>query len=410
MAAMAAEHRMYLPLVAVVAAVVIGGYVLLSMVAPAPQRVVFGVIVLFAAAVALASLTVQRNKEYQSARTLWETVVERQPYNWRAMTSLARVLTDESEDANFERSLALYAKVLELKPDHFDALLQRGTVLLAINRPKPALEDLTKAVSVVPDEPRAHFMLGMTMMRLGRFQDAESKFRKTIKLSPAMFGAYNNLGIALARQQKADEAEKVWRKLLSLNDDVLDPHLNLGRLLLDQGRLDESISQYQRAVEVAPGNERCHMSLANVLERAGYIEQAIEAYRNAIQVAPTNAQVRLHLALVLSSHPKSAVRDATEAVALIEDARKILGSDTHNVLNALAAAQAEMGDFGQAIETIKLAIRHAQLSGQDVEVLALLSRRLALYEHHMPLRNDPALEPTQQAKQPDRPAPAPGGS
>ena len=89
-----AEHRMYLPLAAVVAAVTLAGYLacwklvrqgLLS------HRVagIFGVCVATAGVLTLGSLTYHRNTDYHSPLSIWQDTVRQAPRNARATTTSA---------------------------------------------------------------------------------------------------------------------------------------------------------------------------------------------------------------------------------------------------------------------------------------------------------------------------------
>ena len=78
-----AEHRMYLPLAAVVTIVVLG----LDAIVHRWAKIIFAGL-----AVALTLVTVDRNKVYGSELMLWSDTVERVPYNARAHYNLGLLL------------------------------------------------------------------------------------------------------------------------------------------------------------------------------------------------------------------------------------------------------------------------------------------------------------------------------
>ena len=102
LADLAFEHRMYLPLAAVVTAVVLGGYVLgqslvdRGVVAARTATAVGGCLVL-AASVTLGYVTYQRNKDYQSEIALWQDTVNQRPNNCRAHDSLGNALASRTD-------------------------------------------------------------------------------------------------------------------------------------------------------------------------------------------------------------------------------------------------------------------------------------------------------------------------
>ena len=92
-----AEHRMYLPLAAVVAAAVLGGYAACRGLArrgwlsrPA-AGLLFGCAAA-AAGVTLGTLTFQRNKDYRSGLSIWQDTAAKAPHNARAQCNLGVAL------------------------------------------------------------------------------------------------------------------------------------------------------------------------------------------------------------------------------------------------------------------------------------------------------------------------------
>ena len=117
-AALAAEHRMYLPLAAVVAAVVLGVYALIRSRCPAGAvRTRMLGTAAGAAAVAvvmLVMLTQARNEVYATPGGIWLDVVRRQPENTRALWNLA---IDCEQIGEFDAALRYADRVAELVVD-----------------------------------------------------------------------------------------------------------------------------------------------------------------------------------------------------------------------------------------------------------------------------------------------------
>ena len=126
------EHRMYLPLAAVVTGVVLGGYLVGQGVVgggkiSGPVVQIMGVSLLILAGAALGILTLRRNEDYRSELSIWEDTVAKAPGNERAENNLGNTLngcrrTDEA--------IAHYQKALELKPDFADAHYNLGLALV----------------------------------------------------------------------------------------------------------------------------------------------------------------------------------------------------------------------------------------------------------------------------------------
>jgi Flp pilus assembly protein TadD len=81
----------------------------------------------------------------------------------------------------------------------------------------------------------------------------------------------------------------------------------------------------------------------------------------------------------------AAVRDGRESRRLAEEALRTAPAEDVSVLDTLAAAQAECGDFVAAVQTASRAITLAESAGRQ-DLLSALRARMALYEAHRPFR------------------------
>ena len=86
------EHRMYLPLAAVVTGAVVIAFVLGKRLLRNQSDSVLGCVACAFVVVPLAVLTIQRNRDYNSEITIWQDTVEKRPNNPRAFNNLGVAL------------------------------------------------------------------------------------------------------------------------------------------------------------------------------------------------------------------------------------------------------------------------------------------------------------------------------
>ena len=172
----AAEHRMYLPLAAVVACAVVAGWLgtnaLLSWFVPDPHgraRAVTAVAALLTAAVAIACGlgTRARNEDYTSGERLWRDTVEKQPANQRALVALGEVLARSGRYAESEAQLRRAVDLAQADPV---ARVRLGSVVAAQGRLDEAIRQWELALGSRPDDADAHRFLGRAYAMRG--QDA----------------------------------------------------------------------------------------------------------------------------------------------------------------------------------------------------------------------------------------------
>jgi tetratricopeptide (TPR) repeat protein len=155
----AAEHRMYLPLAAVISAIVIGIYVVLEKWLARRQILMQLVAAALIAllAIPLAAETRARNRDYWSEEALWRDTVEKQPGNERARVAYGTALAAVGKLAEAETQLR---RAVELDEGDPLAHTRLGTVLAAQDKSTEAVAELERALDLRGDDVDAHRALG----------------------------------------------------------------------------------------------------------------------------------------------------------------------------------------------------------------------------------------------------------
>ena len=100
---LAVEHRMYLPLAAIVVGVVVAGFALAVRLllgrTPEKWSIVMALTLFLIATFVLAGVTIARNRVYLAETTLWRDVIAKAPRNARAHYNLALKLQSENNPA-----------------------------------------------------------------------------------------------------------------------------------------------------------------------------------------------------------------------------------------------------------------------------------------------------------------------
>ncbi len=265
-----AEHRMYLPLAAVLTALVLGldGFCAQGAMGgmPRKQRGFFMLAGWLAAAAACAALTVRRNAVYDSEVALWTDTVVHWPSNARAHTQLGDALYRSGRvpeaAGQFQQSLALQPR---LNPDaHYDL----GNCLLGEGRLPEAIAELGEAVRLAPGNSDAHNNLGNALAASRRLDEAMGEYRAALAADPANAKARGNLAVAC---------------------------YNAGNLQAAAGRLPEAMAQYREALRLNPAFPEAEDNLGNALWAAGRVGEAIDAYRAALRLRPDYPRARENL-------------------------------------------------------------------------------------------------------------------
>lgn len=362
---LAFEHRMYLPLAAVVVAFVVGSYEIgqcfAAEKAGAQKLRLFlcrlWLIVPLGAIVLLGYLTILRNEVYRSEERMWRDVVSKAPHNPRAYANLANAVQDAGES---DEAMCLYRKALELDPKYGIALHGLGLMLYEQGHLGEAIEYQKRALAERPDFVPALHALAMARRNQGHLSDAFRLWRQAVEIDPAYLPAYNDWGITLHRQHQLDEAEEVFEAALRVDPRYARAHYNLANVLRDQRRHNAAIHHYRKAVEIDPGYASAHFNLANLLRDRRRFEEAIDHYRETVRIDPKHARAHVNWGTVLYSQGRfGAAREhfqrAVEIDPKNEPARRNLASADVN----LGVLLLQQGKRDTAIKHFREALRMA---------------------------------------------------
>ncbi|HEY1600221.1 MAG TPA: tetratricopeptide repeat protein [Pirellulales bacterium] len=288
----AAERRMYLPLAAILALVIIGGYALLQKTlrafAPAsydpaldrgPVTVTIAATVVWAIVLSVASA--HRLEAYGDPVTLWEDTVRHSPNDAIAYINLGGAL---NAAGRYGEAVECMAQLLRLDPDSAEAHYGLAVALVNLNRSQDAIEHLEKALHG-PDAIETHYALGIALINVGRSPEAVEHLALVAKGKPNSGDVQNNLARALQGAGRAQEAIEHFLLALNLGTDSALLRNNLASALTSTGRLSEAITEFEQAVRLRPDYLEARTKLTMLYAETGRSSDAIAMAERALALA-----------------------------------------------------------------------------------------------------------------------------
>ena len=184
---------------------------------------------------------------------------------------------------------ALYRQILQVAPNHPDALHLLGVIARQDGKNEIAVELITKAISVNPSSSM-YCNLGAALRDQGKLDTAVESYHKALSIKPDFAEAHYNLGIALQQQGKLDAAIESYHKAVSIKPDFAEAYSNLGLALKDQGKLDAAVESYHKALAIKPDFAEAHSDLGIALQEQGKLDAAVESYHKALSIKPDYAE------------------------------------------------------------------------------------------------------------------------
>ncbi|ODT84870.1 MAG: hypothetical protein ABS69_01625 [Nitrosomonadales bacterium SCN 54-20] len=197
-----------------------------------------------------------------------------------------QVAVEHHKRGNLSQAEAIYQHILQLEPNHPDALHFLGLLARDAGRVDIGIELIRKALRFKPDYVEAHNNLGNTLRQQGKLNDAVASYRAALKLEPRFAEAYGNLGNAFREQGRLDDAMVNYRKSLSIQPQLAEMHCNIGIVHREQGNLEDAVSSFRKALQLKPDFAEASSNLGNVLGEQGKFEEAISSFEKAILYKP----------------------------------------------------------------------------------------------------------------------------
>jgi len=299
-----------------------------------------------------------------------------------------------SQTGRIDEAIAQYQKALQIKPDDAEAHCSLGIVFSKKGKVDDAITQFQLALQMDPDYAPGQFDLGNALLQAGKVDEAITRFQNVLQIRPGYAPAYFNLGEAFLEAGKLDEAIAYYQKAfateadpnqsLQIPPDYAKAHYNFGNALLQKGKMDEAITQYQSALQINPGYADAHLNIGGILLQKGKADEAIAQFQQELQIAPNSPQALNNLAWLLTTCPNPALRNGRKAVELATQANALTGGENPIVLHTLAAAFAEAGRFGDAVQSAQKAMALARAAGQQ-DLAEHLNDELKRYEAGLPL-------------------------
>jgi len=190
----------------------------------------------------------------------------------------------------------IYRRILDIVPDHVDALNLRGVYLHQVNRTEEGLELIRRALTLEPNASGAWNNLGNLLLTLQRYDEAGEAFERGAALAPDDPDLQNSLGLLRRAQKRHAEAEAAFRRSIELRPAFAGAYINFGHLLSDRGRTREALEQYCLGTIKAPHNRVSRKMIGISYSLLGEFDKAEKTYRDWLVEEPDNAHARHYLA------------------------------------------------------------------------------------------------------------------
>jgi len=188
---------------------------------------------------------------------------------------------------NYDEIIKCYKKIVEIKPNCFEAYYEMGMAYQHKHNLDKAVECLDKAIEINPLSTDAYDMKYLICLFKGDYNEAIDCYNdRLIKIkSNDSSSVYNNIGIAYRRKGDYDKAIEYYEK--SIDWDKGNPahtYKNMGNVYYDKGNYDKAIGCYEKAIELEPDYEDAYHNMGLAHQYLGNEDKANDCFQKASMI------------------------------------------------------------------------------------------------------------------------------
>lgn len=214
-------------------------------------------------------------------------------------------------------AVKLLTDLIDLGPATAALYFQRGAAYYNAQNDFAADADFSEAIRRDERPANYHLFRARTRLRLGRIDDAKADFANTLDRDPTC-------------------SDAAWAR---------------GRIHANRHQWAAAARDFSRVIAVSPDDALALSARGESYHRMNDWQRCLADYSRAARLLPHDAKVLNRLAWVLATCPIVVHCNGGEALHLAERANQLSGGCDPLILDTLAAAWAEVGNFVQACAT-----------------------------------------------------------
>ncbi|XP_012149593.1 protein O-mannosyl-transferase Tmtc3 isoform X3 [Megachile rotundata] len=294
------------------------------------------------------------------------------PNHLNVFVNLANLIAKNA--TRLEEADLLYRQAISMRADYTQAYINRGDVLIKLNRTKEAQEVYERALFYDSNNPDIYYNLGVVFLEQGKASQALAYLDKALEFDPEHEQALLNSAILLQELGRA-ELRKVARerllKLLRKDSNNERVHFNLGMLAMDDHDSGSAERWFRNAVALKEDFRSALFNLALLLADEQRPLEAAPFLNQLVRFHPDHVKGLILLGDIYINNIKDL--DAAENCY-----RRILQLDPTNIqgLHNLCVVMVERGKLGLAAQCLEHAAALAPHQDYVHRHLAIVKARI----------------------------------
>lgn len=279
-----------------------------------------------------------------------------------------------------DRALSYFTEAIEKSPTAWDCVV-RGLIWHSRGELDKAIADFDKAIQIDPTFAVAYGNRGMAWGDKGDNDKAIADYTEAIRLDGTVSAAYYGRGCIWHSMGQYDKAIADYTQTIRIDRNDASAFYNRSLAWKRKGESGKALGDVNEAIRLDPKHVGAYCSRGRALQGMGEYEKAIADYTQARRLDPKYWNSYASLAWLLATCPDPKFRDGVKAVADAKRACELTQWSDGNLIDTLAAAYAEAGNFQEAVKWQEKAL---SMCADDAKTD--FQSRLDLYKSGKPYR------------------------
>jgi len=219
----------------------------------------------------------------------------------------------------------------------------------AVRTPAEAILIFTDQINWNPFDAGAYYACGVTWTDLNEIEKAIGAFNQAIRLDPQSCG-YNGRGICWARKGMTENAIADYTQAIERDPLAAVSYANRGMIWNAKGEYIKAISDAGQAIQIARGYPSAYSIRARGFAALKQFDNAVVDCEQCSLISTKGLAGYNDVAWFLATTPDLTARDGEKAVEFATKACKLNNWNDGSMLDTLAVAYAETGNFDEAVK------------------------------------------------------------
>lgn len=289
-----------------------------------------------------------------------------------------------ASEGKYIQSVDMYREAISADPDNVNNFISLSRVQIFSQQFKEAQTSAENALLLNNNNAIAHALRGWALLLQEEYLPAEASIKRALELDANNGMAHAFYAELLIRMSEnglggigtVEKAIEESRLAVSLASDTMEAHRARGIVLQSTSNYEEAIQEYQRAIQLNPNIPDVHLFLGNTYRslEVPELDKAVEQYTIANALNPSDPLPDTYIARTYAN-----IGEFRKAAQYAEQAVNDSPEDPF-MWGTLGTMHYRLGEFGSAIQALRLAVRGGTTpSGAVVKGLPLDYGRILEY-------------------------------